>query len=327
MERSFWTPPIRAPSFGSSWPKFEGSDAPGWVNIHTDKIFETDREYFQAFVSLCTPGTPISPGRHQFNLHVQIPASLPSSYESQFGAIRYTVRVILLTNSEQATAVEIFPFYVVASSFFDDIPSAVMQPIDYKDEVDFTVCSFPFGTVYLRISLPRTGYCLGETIAPLIHVKNSTRKNLTDCSVQLVLKSQFEAMSRYEHVQDTKLICQNLDVIPIGRIKGRSEATFNKCRLRIPENVVPSIQHDRPDSESSIIVLSYVLQFTANPGVDMEIPLIITAHGYRNAAAKQPSLGQGQRPVYQQQQTAPISHQLYRQTRSSQEREGSVHYL
>lgn len=37
-----------------------------------------------------------------------------------------------------------------------------MQQIDYKDEVDFTVCTLPFGTVYVRISLSRTGYSLGE---------------------------------------------------------------------------------------------------------------------------------------------------------------------
>ena len=40
-------------------------------------------------------------GRHQFPLRVMIPGSAPSSFDSQFGAIRYSVRVILLTNSEQ----------------------------------------------------------------------------------------------------------------------------------------------------------------------------------------------------------------------------------
>lgn len=59
------------------------------------------QEYLNCTVQLCAPGTAIPPGRHQFPLRVMIPSSAPSSFDSQFGAIRYSVRVILLTNSEQ----------------------------------------------------------------------------------------------------------------------------------------------------------------------------------------------------------------------------------
>lgn len=50
---------------------------------------------------------------------------------------------------------------MLAKCYFDDIPHAIMH-FDYQDEIDFTVCSLPFGTVRLQISLPRTGFCLGE---------------------------------------------------------------------------------------------------------------------------------------------------------------------
>jgi hypothetical protein len=59
------------------------------------------QEYLNCTVQLCAPGTAIPPGRHQFPLRVMIPSSAPSSFDSQFGTIRYSVRVILLTNSEQ----------------------------------------------------------------------------------------------------------------------------------------------------------------------------------------------------------------------------------
>ncbi|KAI6215282.1 hypothetical protein M3Y94_00367400 [Aphelenchoides besseyi] len=283
----------------------------GWINIHTDKIYETDREYFQTTIPLCPYGKSIDPGRnHQFPLRVKIPENLPSSYESQFGAIRYTVRVILLTNSEQATAVEIFPFHVIASSTFDEIPAAVLQPIDYKDEIDFTVCSLPFGTIFLKIILSRSGYCLGETITPLIHIRNSSRKALTDCSVQLVMKTQFTATSRYEHVNDKKVVEERLDCVPLGRIKGRSEMTFNSLRLRIPANTIPSTSTRDPDS-NSIIVATYVFKFEGTPGIETEIPLIITTLGNRN----QSNMITSHKPVYKAQ--APFQ----------QNRDGSVHYL
>uniref|UniRef100_A0A1I7ST79 Arrestin_C domain-containing protein n=1 Tax=Bursaphelenchus xylophilus TaxID=6326 RepID=A0A1I7ST79_BURXY len=258
-----------------------GRGRTGWVNVHTDKIYETEKEYLNATVNLCPQGLTLGPGRHQFPFRVGIPPNAPSSYESQFGVIRYTVRVVLMTNSEQSTAVEIFPFIVVSTSYFDDIPSAVMQPIDYKDEVDFTVCSLPFGTIHIKVSLPKTGYQLGEEIKPAIYIKNGTRKTIKDCNVQLVLKAQFTAISRYEHVNDCKLVEQQLDNIPLGRVKGRSETNFNTLKLTIPDYAVPSVPPDQSEMEHSIISLSYVLQFTAQPQIEMEIPLMITSLGYR----------------------------------------------
>ena len=68
----------------------------------------------------------------------------------------------MIANTQQATLSEIFPFLVVSKSYLDEIPSAIMRQIEYKDEVDFTVCSLPFGTVYLKIIMPRTGFRLGE---------------------------------------------------------------------------------------------------------------------------------------------------------------------
>uniref|UniRef100_A0AC35ETM7 Arrestin C-terminal-like domain-containing protein n=1 Tax=Panagrolaimus sp. PS1159 TaxID=55785 RepID=A0AC35ETM7_9BILA len=191
----------------------------GWVNIHTDKIYETEKEYMNTAIQLCRAPMPLRAGRHQFSFHATVPENAPSSFESQFGTIRYTIKITMVSNSQQATIAEVFPFLVVTKSYFDDIPSAIMRQIEYKDEVDFTVCSLPFGTVYLKVIMPRTGYRLGESIPVKVCVKNSTRKALKDCKMQLVLKTQFEAMSRYEHVNEKKLMEHIIDSFTLGRVK------------------------------------------------------------------------------------------------------------
>ncbi|KAK5975975.1 hypothetical protein GCK32_018699 [Trichostrongylus colubriformis] len=81
--------------------EIKGVGRTGWVNIHTDKIFETEKLYFHTHLALCPPGTPIPAGKHQFPLQVMIPENAPSSYESQFGSIRYQVKVVLTANTEQ----------------------------------------------------------------------------------------------------------------------------------------------------------------------------------------------------------------------------------
>uniref|UniRef100_A0A7E4ZVU3 Arrestin_C domain-containing protein n=1 Tax=Panagrellus redivivus TaxID=6233 RepID=A0A7E4ZVU3_PANRE len=258
-----------------------GTGKAGWVNIHTDKIYETEKDYIAATLNLVQQSTPLGQGRHQFSFIADIPKNAPSSYESQFGTIRYTIRISLISNTANATLSELFPFLVVTRAYFDDLPSAIMRQIEYTDEVDFTVCSLPFGTVYLKIIMPRTGYKLGENIPSKVCVKNSTRKALKDCKLQLVLKTQFEAMSRYEHVNEKKLLESVMDTFVLGRIKGRTEKDFEISNLKIPENAVPS-QYNRSEADPHIITMSYVVRFTALPGIETEIPLMITSKGYKN---------------------------------------------
>lgn len=59
---------------------------------------------------------------------------------------------------------------------------------------------------------------------------------------------------------------------------------FDTLKLVVPDYAVPSLQGTDAEIENSIIILSYVLQLTANPGIEMEIPLIITSLGYKNRA-------------------------------------------
>uniref|UniRef100_A0AC34PWH5 Arrestin C-terminal-like domain-containing protein n=1 Tax=Panagrolaimus sp. JU765 TaxID=591449 RepID=A0AC34PWH5_9BILA len=261
--------------------EIRGIGRSGWVNIHTDKIYETEKEYMNVVVNLCHSIMPLKTGRHQFGFQIVIPDSCPSSYESQFGTIRYTIRVNMVSNLQSATLNEVFPFLVVSRSYFDDVPSAIMRQIEYKDEVDFTVCSLPFGTVYLKIIMPRTGYRLGESIPVKIHVKNSTRKAVKECRIQLILKTQFEAMSRYERINEKKLLEHMMDSKIIGKVKGKTEKDFDLEHLKIPENAVPTQQYNRAD-EVNILSLSYVMRFSAEPGIETEIPLIVTSKGYKN---------------------------------------------
>lgn len=147
---------------------------------------------------------PLKTGRHQFGFQIVIPDSCPSSYESQFGTIRYTIRVNMVSNLQSATLNEVFPFLVVSRSYFDDVPSAIMRQIEYKDEVDFTVCSLPFGTVYLKIIMPRTGYRLGE-VGPTntARINGLISVNSGENSCQKQHKKGCQRMSNSTHFENT----------------------------------------------------------------------------------------------------------------------------
>ncbi|KAL6734675.1 hypothetical protein Aduo_005189 [Ancylostoma duodenale] len=262
----------------------KGVGRTGWVNIHTDKIFETEKLYFLSQFVLCPPGMPITVGKHQFPLQVLIPEDAPSSYESQFGTVRYQIKVVLSANTEQASCTEVFPIVVLARSFFDQVPINVLSPIDFRDEVDFTCCSLPFGCVSLMVSLPRTAFRLGEAVEAQVTVNNRTRKGLKECALQLSMKTQFEAMSRYEHVNEKKLSEHLIELVPLGRVRARHKQVFAKCCIRIPEGAPPTQNYHRDGGDTAIIAIHYVLKFIALPGIECEIPLIVTSMGYADSA-------------------------------------------
>ncbi|CAJ0578499.1 unnamed protein product, partial [Mesorhabditis spiculigera] len=245
----------------------------GWVNIHTDKIFETEREYLNTgHLLLCPRNSPLPPGRHQFPIQVHIPEGAPSSYESQFGVIRYQIK---------ACCVEAFPFVVLCRSFFDELPVNHMSPVDYADEIDFTCCSLPFGTITIKVSLPRTAYTMGEVVEPMLRIKNRSRKGLKDCTITLMMKTQFEAMSRYEHVNEKKLAEQIIESVILGSVAGKSTEEFDNISLRIPDGAPPT-QNYTDGVQTNIITIHYILKVTATPGIECEMGLIVTSSGYRD---------------------------------------------
>lgn len=62
--------------------------------------FLLPKEYLHVVVPLCQHPMELSPGRHKFGLRLNIPDALPSSFESQFGSIRYSIRLQLVGNAE-----------------------------------------------------------------------------------------------------------------------------------------------------------------------------------------------------------------------------------
>ncbi|MFH4979585.1 hypothetical protein AB6A40_006294 [Gnathostoma spinigerum] len=265
-----------------------GSGHTKWVNVRTDKIFDTHRNYFDLRIPLMANGSPMPVGRHQFPIRFRIPESAPSSYESQFGTIRYTIKVVLKTNSEQSTCTEVFPLNVISRSYFDELPQATLQELRYCDEVEFTCCALPLGVVYLYVVLPRMAYFVGETLSCTVKVHNRSQKTLKHFTLHIILKTAFEAASRYEHMVERKYVEQEIETILLGNIRSRTSAQFSDCLMRIPETTPPSQCLNKESGLPNIIAFTYALRVSALPGIEMETPLIITARGFKDICYMNP---------------------------------------
>lgn len=143
-----------------------------------------------------------------------------------------------------------------------------MQPVEAVDTTDYSCCScFPFGTVRTVITIPKNGFVPNESIVINAVVYNGTRRKVTDTLIVLIQRTRFYARSRYENASDQKETCQNICQMNKGTIYPR-----RFLRIKNESLMVPSII---PTYDSNVISIRYVLRFTANPEIEVEIPITI----------------------------------------------------
>ena len=58
------------------------------------------------------------------------------------------------------------------------------------------------------------------------------RKTIKDCCICVVQKTQFEAMSRYERLNDRKLAEQTIELVNLGKVKARTQMVsfIRRCK-------------------------------------------------------------------------------------------------
>uniref|UniRef100_A0A1I7WUR9 Arrestin_C domain-containing protein n=1 Tax=Heterorhabditis bacteriophora TaxID=37862 RepID=A0A1I7WUR9_HETBA len=123
-----------------------------------------------------------------------------------------------------------------------------------------------------------------STLEAKVVVHNRTRKCLKDCALQLTMKAQYEARSRYEHVNEKRLSENLIELISLGKVRARQKQEFEKSVIHIPDGIPPTQNYHREGGDTAIITIQYVLKLTAIPGIECEIPLIITSRGYQDSS-------------------------------------------
>ncbi|VDP17110.1 unnamed protein product [Heligmosomoides polygyrus] len=84
----------------------------------------------------------------------------------------------------------------------------------------------------------------------------------------------------YEHVNEKKLSEHLIELVPLGKVRARHKQVFAKCCVRVPDCAPPTQNYNRDGGDTAIIAIHYVLKFTALPGIECEIPLVVTSMGY-----------------------------------------------
>ncbi|XP_059477948.1 uncharacterized protein LOC132198144 [Neocloeon triangulifer] len=171
----------------------------------------------------------LEPGEYSFPFTYTLPMNLPSSFETKFGCIRYT----LMAEMHQ-------PWTVVnhkARAFF-----AIICPLDLNSfpqltdpvtkEIAKKLCCLccASGPINIILSLPVGGAVPGETILPTLEVENNSGVDLIFISLRLTQVPCFRPSSVTKHLEYKTYIVEH----PLGRLESGQYCTYERVALRIP---------------------------------------------------------------------------------------------
>lgn len=244
-----------------------------WISKTSDKIYESHENYLNQGVALIDKPTEFHAGQHEFAFDFELPPKLPSSFESEYGRIRYIIHASFYLNTEiapslvgRSDAYVEKQFGVVSQLTLSAFPST-KQPVEAIDATEYSCCCLPLGSVRAVITIPKNGYATNEAIPINALVFNGTRKKIKRATINLIQQAKFMAWSRYENAQDTKERQYCIATIDKGTIEPRKFLRMEKELLTLPFLV--------PTYHGSIISINYALRFEAEPGLEITIPIMI----------------------------------------------------
>jgi hypothetical protein len=130
-------------------------------------------------------GIDLQPGSHAFDFSYQLPFTLPTSFKSKFGSIKYKVQVVI--NFSSLTQSELFfelPFVVIHAIDLNDIRPSLNEPIKMELEKSFNF-NFAASDLNMMVVIPQGGYVAGQAIEVLVQVENLGRTRVKYVKIKL----------------------------------------------------------------------------------------------------------------------------------------------
>ncbi|KAF2885772.1 hypothetical protein ILUMI_20407 [Ignelater luminosus] len=210
----------------------------------------------------------IPPGQHTYPFTCVLPPTLPSSFEGEFGYVRYIIKVTL--DRPWKFDQEAKRAFTVLSPVDLNVNSRLKDPARITLEKFFCCCWCKSGPLTCVISIPCTGYVPGQVIPVVAEVDNIS--NVEILGVQFTLQkivTYHSQTPRREVKKDLKIITE----LKVGPVAPHGSNTWNQP-LTIPP-IPPSNL-----TNCGLIDLDYELKIEVNvsgfhTNMESKIPITI----------------------------------------------------
>ncbi|XP_062562602.1 arrestin domain-containing protein 4-like [Armigeres subalbatus] len=227
---------------------------------HRSRQFNGRQDYFNTLINLLgtehAPAITIPQGTNVYKFSCSLPDSLPTSFEGQYGHIRYTITVVIERPSQQDTTYR-EAFTVLRNVNLNDTPS-LRDPkmIELSKTSGWWI--FKSDPMDITVEIPCTGYVSGQSIPVVVRWKNNNAA-IRGIRIKLHKHETYSATEPYEK--------SRTDSHSTVKIENRDhqqdvDGTFERSLL------IPSLP---PSSVSPLIVIAYELTVYVHLSAD-DIP-------------------------------------------------------
>lgn len=226
-------------------------------------------EYIATEIALIPRGNDdaieIPAGTHEYKFSCQIPANAGTSFEGEYGRVRYTVRAVLHRpwKFDQTCTIA---FTVLQILDLNLEPEKVGQPKKLERTKHFWFWPCLSGPMYFSIELPVSGFVSGQKIPITINLKNASNVPIIGIRSKLVRKVCFISQTPTRRARnEAKTVAKMLTTV-----------TSDKSDQYTQDLVIPATA---PTGKCSIISVEYELKVKVKLGAcrsDQEVTIPIT---------------------------------------------------
>ncbi|CAB1319574.1 unnamed protein product [Coregonus sp. 'balchen'] len=147
----------------------------GVTSKSNDTAWTDEEQYFSSTLSVADKGT-LKQGDHSFPFKFLIPASVPTSFEGNYGKVMYRVRAFIDTPRFSKDYKTEKPFYLLSLLNLNDVPD-INGPSSSSVTKKFTyLLGVKTGTVVLKAHSDMKGYTPGQVIQLTTEIHNQSGK-------------------------------------------------------------------------------------------------------------------------------------------------------
>lgn len=263
-----------------------GESKTSWVNKMSDKIFESTETYINERIDITylddvSDGELLPEGVHSMPFSFQLPTNLPSTYEGDYGYVRYKVCACIKLSPDNVCMI---PALQSLKELTSDKSLTVLGLVDVRDLVktpesgicredsfETVGCWCARGTIEASISVQRAGYIVGKPLPVNIKVTNrSGSKKMMN--LLLLQEAHFQSKSRYESVCDTKILTRVVESVSLETLENHKTIS-KQISVDIPFDLTPTSV-----LRNSLISISYKFKLEFGNNLELVMPVIITTH-------------------------------------------------
>jgi len=244
-------------------------DSRGHMRTEKETIDHWANEEYMDHETILFGGDHLGPGLHEFPFDYMIPPNVPTSFEGDYGCIRYTIQAEIVRNwlwNHRAK----MNITVISILDLNQFPEC-SEPGHESNSKTFCCLCCTSGPLTSSIVTDKTGFVPGEYIVVSAMIENQSRKDMKTTEVKLVEKTIYRA--GYETKESERTVME----MKKGEIESGDNFEWDREPVLVPPLAPTWLGGSKP---CGIIEVTYTLSFRVNPhGVGFSlythIPILI----------------------------------------------------